>query len=69
MDKYYKVVDFTGVDCFDELAFSTKEKALYFAECDWNTMTNYDKKRRESYYVLETDDPDSLDGNIIKIYK
>lgn len=31
-------------------------------------MTEYDKRRRSAFYILVNDDPESLDGDILKEY-
>lgn len=53
--------------------FDTKEEAINFADNIWNHLSNYDKKHREAFYVLETTNPDEdaenhFDGDIIKEY-
>lgn len=68
MKKYYLVVDDIGVDVWIE-KHNSLEKAIKAAENEWNALTDYDKNRRNTYYILETEDPDGLDGDVIKAYK
>lgn len=56
-------------DMFNQ-EFDSKEKAIKKAESDWKALSDYDKKRRESFYVLESVNPDEgsedhFDGDII----
>ncbi len=38
--------------------FDTKEEAVRKASIEWAKMTEHDKRRRESFYVLESINPD-----------
>lgn len=69
----YIVVDELKNDMFTE-EFETKEEAVKVADEEWDRLTESDKKRRTSYYVLESSNSDEeaedhFDGNIIKSYK
>lgn len=69
----YIVVDELKNDMFTE-EFETKEEAVKAADEEWDRLTESDKNRRTSYYVLESSNPDEeaedhFDGDIIKSYK
>lgn len=69
----YIVVDELKNDMFTE-EFETKEEAVKAADEEWDRLTESDKNRRTSYYVLESSNSDEeaedhFDGNIIKSYK
>lgn len=69
----YVVVDYTNGDDFNT-EHETKEQALACAEEKWSHLTEKEKKRRESFFVLESENPDEeaenhFDGDIIKKYK
>lgn len=68
MKKYYLVVDEIGADVWSE-TYTTREKATEAARATWDALTDHDKKRRGAFYILETDDPDGIEGNIIKSFK
>lgn len=69
----FLVIDVKNGDMFDK-AYATREEAIAQADREWNSLTEYDKKQRECFYVLEsvTDDEEAenrFDGNVIKEYK
>lgn len=69
----YIVIDELKNDMFTE-EFETKEEAVKAADEEWDRLTESDKNRRTSYYVLESSNSDEeaedhFDGNIIKSYK
>lgn len=69
----YIVIDWTETDCFDE-EFSTAQEAIERAEIIWGKMSDYDKKRRTAFYVLESVNPDPdaenhYDGEVVKEWK
>ena len=66
--KKYLIIDEVGADIWTE-EHETKEKAIAAANKEWDALTEHDKNRRISFYILETEDPNSLDGDIIKEYK
>lgn len=67
--KYYLVMDFRKGVLFDDL-FYTYEDALGFAEYEWKgKFTEKDKRDRDEYYILETEDLDTYDGDILKRFK
>ena len=50
--------------------FEDRDEAIKTAEYDWDRRTEYDKKRTEAYYVLESVNPDEdadnhFNGNIV----
>lgn len=51
--------------------FNTAEEALRHAECEWARMSDYDKNRREYYWVVcaDLDDDDCIDMNTATIVK
>lgn len=69
----YAVIDQTTHDWFTDL-YDTQEAAINAADYEWGVMTEYDKKRRESYFVAscELDEDDCIDWDTvkeIKVYK
>lgn len=69
----YVVVDCKNGDMFDT-EHETKEQALACAEEKWSHLTKEEKKDRESFFVLKSENPDEeaenhFDGDIIKKYK
>ncbi len=57
----FAIVDTKNGDVFEEI-FDDSDSALEKADSEWNGMTEYDKKRRSSYFVCGFD-PDE-DGCI-----
>lgn len=60
-------------DLFTE-EFADKEEAMEQAAREWDWLTETDKKRRDGYFLIESDNPDEgaenhLEGNIIGIWK
>jgi len=50
--------------------FETKEEAVKKASSEWESLSDSDKKRRESFYVIESINPDEeaedhFDGDIV----
>lgn len=69
----YVVMDNKNGDLFNT-EHETKEQALACAEEKWSYLTEKEKKDRESFFVLESENPDEeaenhFDGDIIKKYK
>lgn len=69
----YIVIDYCDGDVFTS-EHETKKEAIAAAETGWNSFSEYDKNRRESFYVLKSVNPDPdgenhLDGNIIMQFK
>lgn len=67
----YAIVDMIrGGDCFEEV-FDTQESAISKAEYEWGIMSEYDKKRREWYAVVETelDEDGCVDLDTAKVIK
>ena len=65
----YIVIDERKNDFFTE-EFEDRDEAIKTAEYDWDRRTEYDKKRTEAYYVLESVNPDEdadnhFNGNIV----
>lgn len=68
--KYILVDQIKTGDYFTK-EFGAEEEAIRQGEADFNNLSEYDKKRRESFYVIESVNPneeavDHLDGDIIK---
>lgn len=51
-------------DIYLEQCFLKKEEAINFCRRGFNRLSDHDKKRSH-WYVLETDDSESIDGNIV----
>lgn len=68
MKKNYILIDEikTG-DIFTEI-YTTAKEAKAAARHELDKMTEYDKRRRRAFYILVNDDPESLDGDILKEY-
>lgn len=68
MKKIYILIDElkTG-DIFIEVYHTAKE-AKAAARNELDKLTESDKRRRSAFYILANDDPESLDGDIIKKY-
>lgn len=68
MKKNYILIDEikTG-DIFTEI-YTTAKEAKAAAKNALDKMTEYDKRRRSAFYILVNDDPESLDGDILKEY-
>lgn len=69
----YLVIDERKHDEFVE-EFDTKEKAIAFADDEWERMAKADKDSTVAYYVLESvnedeEAEDHFDGDIVKEYK
>lgn len=67
MRKYYKVITEKMGDIWEDI-YTDKDKAIKEANNEWLALSDYDKRNR-SFYVLEVDDPDDIDGDIIKNYE
>lgn len=68
----YVVVDATKTDWFTS-EFDNKKDAIKEADYQFDRLTEFDKKKRESFYVLESANPDEdadnhFDGNVVKQY-
>lgn len=66
----YILIDQTKTDWFTE-EFDNKEDAIKEGDWKFGMLTKSDKKSREAFYVLESENPDEdapnhFDGNIIK---
>lgn len=69
----YVVVDVDRGDMFDE-EYETAEEAIKAADAIWEHLSDFEKKQRSEFYVLESENPDEdaidhFDGTPIKIYK
>ena len=68
----YVLMDWKNGDLFDE-EFDTAEAALEKGEEEWSRLTEYDKKLRSAFYVMETEyDADcekAHDGTVVKRWK
>lgn len=69
----YVIIDNKNGDLFST-EHETKEQALACAEEKWSHLTEKEKKDRESFFVLESENPDEeaenhFDGDVIKKYK
>lgn len=69
----YILIDTVNGDMFNE-EFDSKDEALKAADSEWNHLSEYDKNRRDEFYVLESVNPDEdaenhFDGDVIKTYK
>lgn len=69
----YILMDEVNGDIFNK-EFTTSEEALTCAEREWNSLSEYDKKKRTAFYVLESVNPDTeamdhFDGDVIKSWK
>ena len=63
------------IDCLKDGDMFTKEfdsrmDALHSASSAWDSLSDYDKKRRESFYVIESADPNEeseshFDGDVL----
>lgn len=65
----YVVVDDCGTDVYTE-TFDNEDDAVSYADSEWNRLSDYDKKRRKSFYVLKSiaddiDEENSFDGDIV----
>lgn len=68
----YIVMDQTKTDLFTTEC-ATLDEAIKEADTQYSYLTDADKKKRTSFYVLESVDPDEdserhFDGDIIKQY-
>lgn len=66
-------MDDCGTDLFTD-EFETEMEAIKNADTQWNNLTEHDKRKRNSFYVLKSIDPDTesiqhFDGDVIKQYK
>lgn len=71
--KMYVLIDDCGVDVYTE-TFDNAEDAIDYANSEWERLTNYDKKRRNAFYVIESvandiDAENAFDGDIIRQWK
>lgn len=69
----YIIIDRKNGDEFTE-EFESKEEAISRADTEWDHLSDYDKKHREAFYVLESANPDEdaenhFDGDPVKTYK
>lgn len=65
----YILIDVKNGDMFNE-EFNTADEAIAEAERQWDNMSEYDKKQRTDFYVLESINPDEeaenhFDGQVI----
>lgn len=67
MEKYYKVITEKMGSIWEDI-YTDKDKALKAATAEWNALSDHDKRNR-TFYVLAVDDPDDIDGDIIKTYE
>ena len=66
----YIIIDVKKGDMFNK-EFDNKAEALKQAEIDFAYLTDYDKKQRSDFYVLESANPDEeaenhYDGEVVK---
>lgn len=66
----YIIIDEKNGDIYDTEC-ATREEALKEAEKQWNQLSEFDKKKRTRFEVLESVNPDEeaenhFDGDIIK---
>lgn len=71
--KYVVMDQIKNGDIFTE-EFETEAEAIEAAEAEWNHLSKYDKKHRESFFVLESANPDEeagnhLDGDVVRRWK
>lgn len=69
----YIVINYSGT-VMDTKEFATEKEAIDYADRIWNRMSEHDKEKLESFYVLKSINPDvdainHFDGDSIKIYK
>ena len=69
----YIVIDIANGDMFTD-EFATEVEAIREADRQWNRLNETEKQNRESFYIIESDNPDvdadnHYDGSIVKIYK
>ena len=69
----YIVMDYRDGELFTE-EFDSEEEAIVAAEYDWEHLADKEKMHRESFFVLESINPDEeaenhLDGNIVRRWK
>ena len=57
--KYVLIDMLKNGDMFNQ-EFNEKAAAVSAAQNAWNSLTEHDKKRRESFYVIESINPDEL---------
>ena len=71
MTKWYVIDDMTSkAAVMYPTACDSKEEALKKAEIDWNSLTDHDKARRDSFFVgLCEVDEDGEVGDVIEIAK
>lgn len=72
MAKYEIIYEKYG-DVFNK-GFDDKDEALKRAKLEWESLSDYDKKKCTTFYVLESVNPDEdaedhLDGNTVIQYK
>ena len=68
--KKFAVIDQTAHDWFETI-FDTEAEAINEADYLWGAMTDYDKKRRESFFVAscDLDEDGCIDWDTIKEIK
>lgn len=66
MTKYYKIITEKMGSIWEDI-YTDKQQAIKAADAEYNSLSEYDKSNR-AFYILETDDPDDLDGYIVKTY-
>lgn len=69
----YVLIDDCNTELFTE-EFENKEQAIAYGDKEWSHLSERDKKRRTSYYLIESVNPDEeaedhLDGDTIKEWK
>lgn len=69
----YILIDIVNGDMFNK-EFDSEDEALKAAGSEWNHLSEYDKNRRDAFYVLESANPDEdaenhFDGWVVKGYK
>lgn len=67
--KYVLIDMLKNGDMFNK-EFNEKAAAISAAQNTWSSLTEHDRKRRESFYVIESINPDAqsadhFDGDII----
>ena len=66
----YIIIDVSRGDMFTK-EYEDKAEAIKQAEIDFSYLTDYDKKQRSDFYVLESANPDEeaenhYDGEVVK---
>lgn len=75
MKRYFICDDYGDFDT-DELKVSNESKAIDKADATWERLTDHDKNRRESFYLIsinsedvENDIPNLDKADVVKEYK